>query len=85
MCSLGSRSITGLERVRCRISYKGGTDGAVWKSEKETRKSRYQLAQAHIGALLIVKKYGNREQKKDEFWETYGTMEIIDIFLGDDD
>ena len=31
---------------------------------KETRKSRYQLAQTHIGALLRVKKYGNREQKK---------------------
>ena len=87
---------------------------------KETRKSRYQLAQTHIGALLRVKKYGNREQKqeiskalddfvkmedyykhpnrealrekaamkqkkKDEFWEAYGTMEMIDIFLGDDD
>ena len=87
---------------------------------KETRKSRYQLAETHIGALLRVKKYGDREQKqaiskalddfvkmedyykhpnrealrekaamkqkkKDEFWEAYGTMEMIDIFLGDDD
>ena len=87
---------------------------------KLTRKSRYPLAQTHIGALLRVKKYGNREQKKainkamddfatmedyykhpnrealrgkaamkkqkkDEFWEAYGTMEMIDIFLGDDE
>lgn len=79
---------------------------------KETRKSRYRLAQIHIGALLSVKKYGNREQKKaiekavddfvemedhykhpnrealrekaamkqqkkDEFWEAYGTMEMM--------
>lgn len=92
----------------------------VDSKNKETRKSRYQLAQTHIGALLSVKKYGNREQKqaiskalddfvkmedyykhpnrealraeaamrkqkKDEFWEAYGTMEMIDIFLGDED
>lgn len=26
-----------------------------------------------------------KQKKKDEFWERYGTMEMIDIFLGDDD
>ena len=87
---------------------------------KKTREQRYALAADHRRALKKVRKYTNKEQKKqvdkalkafdemenclnqierekafakeiarrqrkDEFWDTYATMEMIDIFAGVDD
>ena len=87
---------------------------------KKTREQRYALAADHRRALKKVRKYTNREQKKqvdkalkafddmenclnqvesdkafakemarrqrkDEFWDTYAAMEMIDIFAGDND
>ena len=87
---------------------------------KKTREQRYALAADHRRALKKVRKYTNREQKKqvdkalkafddmenclnqverdkafakemarrqrkDEFWDTYAAMEMIDIFAGVDD
>lgn len=87
---------------------------------KMTREQRYALAADHRRALKKVRKYTNKEQKKqvdkalkafdemenclnqierekafakeiarrqrkDEFWDTYATMEMIDIFAGVDD
>lgn len=87
---------------------------------KKTREQRYALAADHRRALKKVRKYTNREQKKqvdkalkafddmenclnqverdkafakemarrqrkDEFWDTYAAMEMIDIFVGDND
>lgn len=39
----------------------------------------------HPNREALREKAAMKQQKKDEFWEAYGTMEMIDIFLGDDD
>ena len=92
----------------------------VTSENKKTREQRYALAADHRRALKKVRKYTNKEQKKqvdkalkafdemenclnqierekafakeiarrqrkDEFWDTYATMEMIDIFAGVDD
>ncbi len=84
----------------------------------DTRKSRFDLCVMHYGALIKVKKYADkqqkkeinkaidsfcamedqyrhpnravaqeqlaqRKQKKDEFWEDVGVMEMVDIFMDD--
>ena len=85
-----------------------------------TRKSRYKLANQHLGSLCNVRRFANKEmqkvidqayadfqiaedkykhpnkdvsmaianankQRKNDFWETYAELEMIDIFFGDED
>ena len=89
---------------------------------KKTQKERYKLAQEKFGALVRIKKYASKEQKKginqaiddflkmedmykhpgkyqepvvdvkkqnkkqmkQDFWDVYAQMEMLDIFAGDD-
>lgn len=85
-----------------------------------TRKSRYKLANQHIGSLCSVRRFANKDmqkaidqafsdfqiaedkykhpnkdisiavsnanrKRKNDFWETYAELEMIDIFFGDED
>ena len=90
---------------------------------KKTQKERYKLAQEKYGALVRIKNYASKEQKKginqaldyflkmedmykhpgkypepvvdvkkqnkkqmkQDFWDVYAQMEMIDIFSGDDE
>lgn len=102
---------------RCRILYES-IQLFLTSKYKDTRQSRYKLACEHYGALIKVKKYANREQrkkldqaidtfvkaddmyrhpnrakaiaekqarqkKKDEFWEAYGMLEMLEVFSDD--
>lgn len=90
---------------------------------KKTQKERYKLAQEKFGALVRIKKYASKEQKKginqaiddflkmedmykhpgkyqepvvdvkkqnkkqmkQDFWDVYAQMEMLDIFAGDEE
>lgn len=71
---------------------------ALLKIQKYADKNQKKVIHQAIDDFIVMEdnyKHPNRakqdamraqkQMKKDEFWEAYGTMEMIDIFLGDDD
>lgn len=71
---------------------------ALLKIQKYADKNQKKVIHQAIDDFIVMEdnyKHSNRakqdamraqkQMKKDEFWEAYGTMEMIDIFLGDDD